>query len=161
MVLTTTFTLLRQHKACTSGYKTLARHLGGIRAYGANTLVPLSVILNSNGLADTLWSLRAVPEEQAATRDHIARLFIADCTEHVLPLWEARQWPIQRPPSHVGLAVVLDVLWASRWAAQVVAGAAGASGEAAEVRWQTERLAVLLTYHRARPQQEEDDRCTR
>ena len=58
--LTTTFALLREHHPCAEGYEKLARHLGGVPHYGVDTPIPLAVILESNELADTLWSLRAM-----------------------------------------------------------------------------------------------------
>src|SRR3990167_6036467 len=90
MPLTTTFNLLREHSACKEGYEKLARHLTSVKAYGADTPILLTTILESNGLDDTLWSLRAVPLEQIDARDRLVRLFACDCAEHVLHIWEAK-----------------------------------------------------------------------
>ena len=91
-MLTTTFALLHKHNACEGRYKHLAKSLGGIRAYGRTQPIPLLKILETNGLADTLWCLRAVLEEQAAERDRLARIFACDCAERVLPIFE-KGWP--------------------------------------------------------------------
>jgi len=40
-------------------------------------------ILDSNGLDDALWALRAVPDEQADERDRLARLFACWCARQV------------------------------------------------------------------------------
>ena len=66
----TTFSLLHQHDACTDGYRKLARHLGGVDSYGRGTPIPLTVVLDSNGLDDALWCLRATTEPC----DRLARL---------------------------------------------------------------------------------------
>ncbi len=75
----TTFALLRQHDACMSGYRKLAKYLGGINRYGADKSIPLTVVLKSNGLDDTLWCLRAL----VGPWDREARLFSTDCAKHV------------------------------------------------------------------------------
>ena len=58
----TTFNLLREHGACESGYRRLAKSLGGIDTYGRDTPIPLTAVLDSNGLDDALWCLRATTE---------------------------------------------------------------------------------------------------
>ncbi len=73
----TTFALLRTHDACNSGYRKLAKHLGGVTKYGRDKPIPLLTVLDSNGLDDTLWCLEAALEpwkREAA--------FIADCAKH-------------------------------------------------------------------------------
>ncbi len=89
---TTTFARLHQHGACESGYRRLAKTLGGVPKYGRDKPIPLDVVLASNGLEDTLWCLRALlePWEQE-------QLFIADLAEHVLPIFE-EQFPNDARP---------------------------------------------------------------
>ena len=146
--LTTTFELLRQHDACTEGYTKLARHLGGVNAYGRTTPITLLTILESNGIADTLWSLRAVPPEQRETRDHLAREFACDCAERVLPLYEGRYPDDPRPRE--AIAVVRRYLAGTATEAELRAAAADAAYAAAaaaagEREWQAHRLRELLT----------------
>jgi len=93
--LTTTFTLLRKADACTEGYRRLAKHLGGVTKYGADTPIDLLTVLDSNGLQDTLWCLRAT--QQGADAQTVTRLFAIDCAERVLPLFEAKYPKDQRP----------------------------------------------------------------
>lgn len=146
--LATTFALLRRWGACPEGYRTLAQHLGGVQAYGPSTPIPLSVIVAANGLADALWCLRAVPPEQAATRDRLARLFACDCAEHVLPYFEASYPEDQRPRACIqvarrfALGQATDEELAAAYAAAAAARSAGADGAdgAAEREWQTRRL---------------------
>src|SRR3990167_11047574 len=61
-MLHTTFRKLQEAGACAEGYKKLAAFLGGVRAYGGNTPIPLDKILDSNGLEDALWSLMCTIE---------------------------------------------------------------------------------------------------
>ena len=82
-MLTTSFKLLHDAHACPERYAHLGRALGGIRAYGRNTPIPLARILETNDLDDALWALRAVPDEQAAERDRLARLFACWCARQV------------------------------------------------------------------------------
>ena len=79
-MLTTTFKLLRKHDACKDRYKVLRKALKGRKD---NKPITLIEILDSNGLADAIWALRAVPDEQAAERDRLARLFACWCVRQV------------------------------------------------------------------------------
>jgi len=96
-MLHTTLALLHQHGACTNGYRKLVRHLGGSKAWPADRPIPLTTVLDSNGIDDAIWCLRAVLPEQEQERDRIARLFAADCAEAVLPLFE-RAFPLDARP---------------------------------------------------------------
>ncbi len=93
MKLTTTFARLRAEHACASGYKTLAEALGGVRAYGEDTPINLLQILESNGVADCLWSLRTAVEEC----DSCCRLLAADIAEAALHIFETRYPTDLRP----------------------------------------------------------------
>jgi hypothetical protein len=93
MILTTTFNLLREKSACTSGYKTLAKHLGGVNVYGADKEINLLTILESNGFDDAAWSLRATVQDA----DSVKRLIAADFAESVLHIFESRRPGDDRP----------------------------------------------------------------
>ena len=84
----TTLNLLKEHDACMDRYRHLCKALGGVNQYGRDTPISFERLIEMNGLDDTLWALRAVPKEQEAERDFIARLFAAGCAEHVLPIYE-------------------------------------------------------------------------
>ena len=79
-MLTTTFKLLRKNDACKDRYTVLREAL---RGRGDDEPITMIEILDSNGLADALWALRAVPDEQAAERDRLARLFACACARQV------------------------------------------------------------------------------
>ena len=78
----TTLARLREAGACTKGYPKLASYLGGISAYGRDTPIPLTVVLDSNGFDDVLLCLRATIEDSA----QFARLLACDYAEHVVRL---------------------------------------------------------------------------
>ena len=78
-MLTTTFKLLRKNDACRHRYAVLREAL----TRGDDEPITLIEILDSNGLADALWALRAVPDEQAAERDKLARLFACWCVRQI------------------------------------------------------------------------------
>ena len=80
MTLTTTFKHLRDVGACKSRYKLLRAALKGVKD---TEPINLLTILNTNGLSDALWALRATNENC----DKIARLMAADFAEEVLPIW--------------------------------------------------------------------------
>ena len=79
-MLTTTFKLLRKHGACKDRYTVLRKAL---RGRGDDEPITMIEILDSNGLDDALWALRAVPDEQAAERDKLARLFACWCVRQI------------------------------------------------------------------------------
>jgi hypothetical protein len=72
----TTLNAIREHKPCSSGWTTLLNSLGKTKADDEPLL--LINILESNGLEDTLWSLRAV-----TNHDREIRLFSVWCARNV------------------------------------------------------------------------------
>ena len=54
-MITTTITDIRTARPCLGGYRKLVAHLGGIDAFGMDTPLPVSRVLDSNGMLDTLW----------------------------------------------------------------------------------------------------------
>ena len=93
VVLTTTFELLKNHSACEEGYRKLGKYLGGITMYGNRTPINLLTILESNGVDDMLWCLRATKENC----DKVSRLMAADFAEEVLPIFE-KAYPDDKRP---------------------------------------------------------------
>lgn len=59
-MICTTLNKIKAHGPCSGGWKKLLTHLNKTRA--DDELLPLSIILESNGLDDTLWTLRTLPE---------------------------------------------------------------------------------------------------
>ena len=62
----TTLSKIRAHRPCTSGWQLLNKNLG--LDYGIDTPLPISTILESNGLDDALWCLRAVENSDRCIR---------------------------------------------------------------------------------------------
>jgi hypothetical protein len=131
MMLHTTFSLLRRAGACAEGYKKLAKALGGVQKYGADKHIPLLTVLDSNGLADALWCLRAVLPEEEAARDRLARLFACLCSREIWHLFtddRSRKAVEVAEKYAVGLATEeeLTAARAAAWAAAQAAARAAA-----------------------------------
>jgi len=56
----TTLNEIKKHKPCSRGWRKLLRNLGKTQADGEP--LKITTILDSNGLKDALWCLRAVDE---------------------------------------------------------------------------------------------------
>ena len=157
-MLNTTFAKLHEHHACTEGYQKLARSLGGINKYGKDTLIPLDKIIESNGLQDTIWTLRATTESS----ENLIIEFACQCAEHVLHFYTDKYPDDKRPQLAIEAARVCitdksEAAWAAAGAAgdaartaraagdaRAAAGAAARAAGAAEEKWQTETLLELL-----------------
>ena len=134
----TTLEKIRAHSPCAEGWTQLLAHLGKTKA--DSTPLPLSVILESNGLEDTLWCFRAVDGFEREKR--------------LFAVWCARQ--VQRPITDPRSLAALDVaeqfandlasleelvaaradVWDAAWAANaetVAAWAANADARAADI----------------------------
>ena len=76
MSATTTLNAIRAHGPCATGWTKLLAHLGKTKA--DDEPLPLLTILDSNGLDDALWCMRAMPEH-----DKHWRLFAVWCARQV------------------------------------------------------------------------------
>ena len=148
-MLSTTFNLAHKANACTSGYKKLAEYLGGIEKYGKDTPIPLTTVLESNGLDDTIWALRCTIEPS----EDILIEFVCRCAEHVLHFYEDKYPKDKRPRLAIKAArvCITDKSPAARAAARDAAWAAGDARDAAwaaagdaEKQWQQQTLIELL-----------------
>ena len=81
-MLTTTLKDIRAQSPCPDGWEELLKHLGktGAEAKTDETPLGFDVILESNGLDDALWCLRALPESM----DNECRLLACDFAEPAL-----------------------------------------------------------------------------
>jgi len=77
----TTLNQIREHSPCAHGWETLLKHLGKTKADDE----PLTIvtILDSNGLDDALWCLRAVEGHDIGKRRFT--VFCAKQVEHLMP----------------------------------------------------------------------------
>ena len=143
MRLTTTYQLLRQHGACDGRYDHLK---AALKERGHRGAIPLSLILEINGLDDALWALVAVPKAQKVERDRRARLFACDCAERVLPLYEAKYPEDNRVRSSIECVRLFANGEANELAAAWDAASAAARDAAwdAERKWQQRRLMEYL-----------------
>ena len=87
-MITTTLNKIYKCEPCKTGWKKLCKNLGGKKAYGGDTPLKFSQIIESNGLNDALWCLRSICPKY----DKEVRLFAADCAERVLHIYE-RHYP--------------------------------------------------------------------
>jgi hypothetical protein len=87
----TTLNAIREHSPCEDGWEKLLKSLGKTEA--DDEPLPLVTILDSNGIEDAVWCLKALGEEHQ--RD--IRLFNCDIAEGVLYLFE-EQYPDDKRP---------------------------------------------------------------
>lgn len=80
--ITVTLAAIRAHYPCEDGWKKLVKHLGGVHKAQAIMDAPLrlSVVLDSNGLANTIWCFRALDSD--VVRKRLVCLWLADVLEH-------------------------------------------------------------------------------
>ena len=124
-MLTTTFKLLRKNDACRHRYAVLRKALKGRRD---NEPIGIVEVLDHNGLDDALWALRAVPDEQAAERDRLARLFACQCVRQVWNLLDdSSRATVEVAERYAFGEATLDDMAAARAAAAAAASAYAAA----------------------------------
>jgi hypothetical protein len=146
-MIATTLNRIREHTPCKDGWETLLRHLGKTQA--DDEPLPLVTILESNGLDDVLWCLRAVEGH-----DREMRLYAVACARRVQHLMKDhrsinaldvaeryaegqatdKELEVALATADAAAAVARDAAWAAAGAA---AGAAWAA--AMEAAWKEER----------------------
>ena len=91
MKLTTTLNKIRSCGPCTSGWKKLLVHLGS--DFNPDAEINLLTVLESNGVADMLWTLRATEQDSKRIASQLAIEF----AEQALPIFEQRRPNDERP----------------------------------------------------------------
>ena len=129
----TTLNKIRAHSPCAVGWSKLLAHLG--KTCADDEPLALSIILDSNGLADTLWCLRSVPEHNKLWR--LYAVWCARQVQHLMtdPRSIAALDVAERHAYGLATDSELDAARAAAWAARAAVGAAGAAGAAAEAAW--------------------------
>jgi hypothetical protein len=131
---TTTMAAIRAHHPCTDGWTKLLKHTG-LKPDDAETPVPLLTILESNGLDDALWCLRAVEG-----KDREIRLFAVWCARQVQHLMtdprstealDVAERYANGQASDEELTAARAAAWDAAWAASDAARAASAARAAA------------------------------
>ena len=145
---TTTLNAIREHGPCADGWKKLLNHLGKTGA--DDEPLSLLTILDSNGLDDALWCLRAMPEHNKHWRLYavwcarqvqhlmtdarsVAALDVAERYAHGTASNQelAAAWAAARAAARdAARDAAGDAAWAAAWAAALDA-ARDAAGEAA------------------------------
>ena len=134
--MNTTLNSIRAHGPCADGWAKLLRHLGKTRA--DDEPLEIVTILDSNGLDDALWCLRAV-----TGHDREIRLFAVWCARQVQHLMTdprslAALDVAERHAHGKATDAELSATWDAAWAASDAAGAAAraaASDAAADAAW--------------------------
>jgi hypothetical protein len=135
--MTTTLNKIKVHSPCGDGWAKLLLFLNKTEADDE----PLSIatIIQSNGIRDAVWALRAVEG-----KDKEIRLFAADCAESVLHIYENRYPNDDRPRKAIQAARDYANGVIGKDELSAACGAAGAAARAA--KWQ--EIEILLTkYH--------------
>ena len=131
----TTLNKIKLHSPCEPGWEKLLNNLNKTEA--DDEVLELRTILESNGLDDTLWALRAVEG-----KDKEIRLFAADCAELVLPIYEKKYPNDARPRKAIQAArdyanglINVEELIAAEAAAYAAAWDAARSARAVWAVW--------------------------
>ena len=153
----TTLNKIKLHSPCKDGWEKLLNHLN--KTQSDDEVLELRTILESNGLDDTIWALKAVEG-----KDKEIRLFAADCAEMVLPIYE-KDYPsdsrqrlaIQAARDYANGLITFEELaaasaaawaaasaaaWDAAWAAAWAAASAAASAAARDAAWAAARDAA-------------------
>jgi len=129
----TTLNKIKEHSPCENGWKQLLNYLGKTQA--DDEPLELRTILESNGLDDAIWALRAVKGKHKEIR-----LFAADCAELVIPIYEKQYPHDSRPRLAIQAAIdyanglVSEKELAAAWAAARAAWAAAWAAASDAVR---------------------------
>ena len=84
MKLTTTLNRIRACSPCTSGWKTLLNHMGP--EHDPDAPINLLTVLESNGVQDMLWCLRATEQDSKSAAIELAARF----AESALSIFETK-----------------------------------------------------------------------
>ena len=140
ITLTTTLALLREKGACVDGYKKLKKSLGS--KWADDTPINLTHVLDSNGVSDMLWCLRATQQKN----DRVARLMAADFAESVLRHFTKVRPNDTRPAEAIQAARDFANGKINAYAADAAASAASAAAYASYAAYAADAAASAASY---------------
>ena len=172
MTITTTLSAIRKHHPCKDGWEKLLASLGKTKA--DDEPLAFGVILESNGLDDALWCLRALgpehhkrivslacdfaeralkfapaDEQRPAECIRITRLWIdgqADLSDLLAAKRAAARAAAEAAARAAARAEAAGAAaWAAAVAADAAAGRADAEARGAEKKWQAARFVEVMT----------------
>ena len=131
----TTLNAIRSHNPCTDGWKKLLQHLSKTEADDE----PLSIktILNSNGLDDALWCLRAVEGHNKDIR--LLAVAYARQVQHLmtdprsLAALDVAERYAHGQATNDELTAARDAAWSAAWAAELAVAVAVAAAWAINI----------------------------
>ena len=133
---TTTLNAIREHGPCADGWKKLLNHLGKTGA--DDEPLSLVTILDSNGLDDALWCLRAMPEHNKHWR-----LYAVWCARQVQHLMtDARSVAALDVAERHAHGTASNQELAAAWAAAGIAAWDAARAAAGIAAWDAARAAA-------------------
>jgi hypothetical protein len=135
--MTTTLNKIKAHSPCENGWNKLLNHLGKTQA--DDEPLYIATIIQSNGIKDAVWALRAVEG-----KDKEIRLFAADCAESVLHIYENRYPNDDRPRKAIQSArdYANGVIGKNElYAAKDACGAGNAAWDASKAAWDASKAA--------------------
>jgi hypothetical protein len=137
--MNTTLNNIRANSPCTDGWKKLLTNLGKTEA--DDEPLPLTTILESNGLDDALWCLRAVDGH-----DREARLFAVACARRLQHLMTDKRSidaidVAERFADGLATQAELDAAKDAAWVAAWVAASDAAGAAAGDSAWAAARAA--------------------
>lgn len=125
-MLTTTLRRIREHSPCRGGWTNLTRELGGLRKYGLDTELATERIVETNGVQDAIWCLRATVQDSGPFCTELACRF----AEAVLGYFESEFPDDDRPRKAIEAARSGDAEAARRAALDALRSALLASAAA-------------------------------
>ena len=132
----TTLNAIREHSPCADGWEQLLRHLGKTQA--DDDPLTILTVLESNGLDDALWALRAVQGH-----DREIRLFAVWCARQVQHLMtDARSYHALDVAEQFANGLASETDLHAAWAAARDAARAAAWAAARAAAWAAARAAA-------------------
>jgi hypothetical protein len=153
-MITTTLNKIRKHLPCKEGWEQLLANLAKTKA--DDEPLPLTTILDSNGLDDCLWALRTVPEHDSLWRKYA--VWCARQVEHLITdersklaldvAWRHSNGEATDEDLDAAGAAAAAAAWVAAWVA------AGAAAAAAAAAWGAREAAEAAAGVAARDAQE-------